>query len=1379
MALAHLSLAVHLILLISLPSYALYQPLPEFDLSGFQQVVVTGQYSGLSFATDTNQFHQADHGAILSLNTNSTFDILSTINGNITSTCILPTTNGSFDLYIAGNFSMIGSASTMNIAKYQYESNTTISLDQGLNGPVNTLLCDSTTNAVYVGGHFTAPINVMNNSAQLAEFGGNLAIWQNNTWSAVPWKGVNGPVNAIVRTQYGSIVFGGQFDSTTDGIFDYVPTSQPVSLTLPAVISGGNSADTVGYNDPSSIVCSNGTQTPWLLQDNRSGYWQASFPHAVTPSLFRLTNANYQGRGTQNFSILALGTNQHFNLSYIDPNTSQLRFCSVNCTLPIGGTSSHDFQVVSPILASGVQISVNSWYGVGGGLSGVAIFQSEIIVHADNDMNVSNCTSITANAQNYGSSAVTGNWTSSLAQGSYQWVLTNSFPTANFTKSSGAIDYKPNLPETGNYSVYVFTPGCVGNSDCSRRTKAQYITHVSPTLSVNATVDQRNATDGYTLIYRGWVPATSDLFQPHVSMALAKNATKPTGKTANLVAGYVQFVKEISNQELNSVLEYHVDQWLQNTSSAAWWPLKNDSLPRNSIVTTLEASTLDLIIGGNFNTSNYTNIVQYSYSASKLIPFSFAGLDGPVNTMLINGSHLYIGGNFSLPTNASQPALNNLAMYDLAAGTWNAMENGVNGPVTSFATYTSPNSTSNSLVISGPFTSINALNASSGTALYDITQRAFVSTQQPFLSGTVISTYDVANNTILIGNIQAAESYQVNALSVIGNQYQFNPIPLFPTDVSYHTNAGMFWTNPSTGNSTMIVGGQFQLPNNVQNIAMLVNESWTGFPMTNWQGQVTTLTIAENNLVIAGDFTAITDGQNLTSLAVWNLLNHTHLPVQDLQNDDGSHPIVNIVRKKPDGSGVIVGGKFSHAGSLPCSSLCLLDINNLQWSNIAGNITGEITDFDFVSNQLLVAGDLVVNGVQAYLALVNTDLTSTPIGYTNRTSLPGPSSSVFYDSTNGKAFIAGRSASNSYISQWSGDDMTSLLTTDLGNNSHISQIFMVPSTQKSDVLSKGGLIMVTGQLDINGYGDASAALFDGTQFHPYLTTAALNGSTGSIRSMFFGSCCPDIGEKNYLPVPIVILISIAIALGLVFFVVLGALLIMYLKRRKEVNTLPKGAPEAYIGKPPRRPQSLLAMLMPAAGAALMGERSSMSEHQPRPDSEISQHRAFSTGNRLGGEVVEMGSGSAVATGGAGHHLRSRRSLSERLTPDLIIPPEPVYFPMPSRDSAASDVPNNRSSFAAAVQIAARNNAENLPPSEERPHLYFAKFEFKAREHGELGFSAGDRIIVVDANDDVWWMGYKDNGFGEPKQGVFPSNYVEKAPAAVNSNNPYRNSLNST
>lgn len=451
-------------------------------------------------------------------------------------------------------------------------------------------------------------------------------------------------------------------------------------------------------------------------------------------------------------------------------------------------------------------------------------------------------------------------------------------------------------------------------------------------------------------------------------MTLAQNATMPSGNTANLVADYVQFVKEISNQELNSVLEYQVDLWLRNSSAPAWWPLKNDSLPRSSIVNVIDASSPNLIIGGHFNTTNYTNIVQYNYSVAKMIPFAAVGLSGQVNTMLLRGSQLYVGGNFGSLANSSQPNISNIAMYDLETGSWNSMQQGVSGPVGSLVTFTAPNSTSAWLSISGNFSSTGLTNTSSGTQMYDLSLNKWVS-NGPFISGPVISAFSIPNITILAGNIKGAESYQTNALSVVGNQNQFYQIPLFPTNTDYRTNAGMYWTNPNTGNSTMIVGGRFQLPNGAQNIAMLSNGSWSGFPITNWEGQVTTLTVAEDNLYMGGDFTAITNGQNLTALAVWNLVNHTHLPVQDLQSmlcavvrfslhvlidllpadDDGSLPIVNIVRKKPDGSGILVGGKFSHAGSLPCASLCLLDTSNLQWSNIGGNISGEITDFDFVS----------------------------------------------------------------------------------------------------------------------------------------------------------------------------------------------------------------------------------------------------------------------------------------------------------------------------------------------------------------------------------------------------------------------------------------------
>lgn len=60
-------------------------------------------------------------------------------------------------------------------------------------------------------------------------------------------------------------------------------------------------------------------------------------------------------------------------------------------------------------------------------------------------------------------------------------------------------------------------------------------------------------------------------------------------------------------------------------------------------------------------------------------------------------------------------------------------------------------------------------------------------------------------------------------------------------------------------------------------------------------------------------------------------------------------------------------------------------------------------------------------------------------------------------------------------------------------------------------------------------------------------------------------------------------------------------------------------------------------------------------------------------------------------------------------------------------------------------------------------IYYAKYPFRAREIGELGFKTGDRILVVDQSDDIWWMGVIQDATGQQLHGVFPSNYVGPTP----------------
>jgi hypothetical protein len=513
----------------------------------------------------------------------------------------------------------------------------------------------------------------------------------------------------------------------------------------------------------------------------------------------------------------------------------------------------------------------------------IHMFLLEIIVYANNAINQLNCSDSTVPTT--GLSVTNGTWTSSETQGSSpQWLLTSSTPTSDIGTFNATINFIPTLPEAGNYSVYVLTPGCVSTDDCSKRTQVEYTTIASPYLSVSTIVGQTNASDSYTLIYSGWISATSSTFQPHVLMSLAKNASLPSSKTTHVVAVYVQFVKEISNQQLNSVLEYHVDTWLSNSSVSAWSGLTNDSLPRSSIVNYLDASTPDLFIGGEFNSTTYTNIVRYSYSAAKMVPLASTGLNGAVNTLWVNGSHMFVGGNFSAAINASQVALNNLAMYDLSANAWNPIQQGTNGPVTSIVPIPIQNSSFVWLSVSGSFSSIGSGILSSGTEFLNLNINNWIA-NSPFISGTIRQSFMYSNNTILVGSIRSAETYLADGISIVDGQTRLNELPFYPSNLDYRTNTGMFWTTPATGNSSMIVGGYFQLSNGVQNIALLENGVWNGLQITNWQGEITSVTIAGNYLYMGGNFTALTSsGQNITALAIWDLVNDTYVPVQQLQS---------------------------------------------------------------------------------------------------------------------------------------------------------------------------------------------------------------------------------------------------------------------------------------------------------------------------------------------------------------------------------------------------------------------------------------------------------------------------------------------------------------
>jgi hypothetical protein len=249
--------------------------------------------------------------------------------------------------------------------------------------------------------------------------------------------------------------------------------------------------------------------------------------------------------------------------------------------------------------------------------------------------------------------------------------------------------------------------------------------------------------------------------------------------------------------------------------------------------------------------------------------------------------------------------------------------------------------------------------------------------------------------------------------------------------------------------------------------------------------------------------------------------------------------------------------------------------------------------------------------------------------------------------------------------------------------------------------------------------NSSAALYDGTQWHPYLLSASPDASSYGYIDRVFTSApwnATPSTIKHYLSLPAVVLISLAISLGIIFVLMAISFVYLYFKHKR--------APVQYYNdpmnewKPKYRPTSLLAMLNAAnlTDPAAVAPAVASSSH-PNNDA-----TAYST---------------ALDPGNATHRGQASMDMTDRL-----------------RDSSGLSMTGV--TFAALLARATEGAA-----SDDSPTLYYAKYPFEAKEFGELAFEAQTAVVVTDTSDNVWWMGYKDDGHGNAISGLFPSNYVTK------------------
>ncbi|KAI8150283.1 cortical protein marker for cell polarity-domain-containing protein [Fennellomyces sp. T-0311] len=1288
--------------LVFLFNFASAIDLPDIHLDAVGQLGFAGDYAGVSPYKSTKQFESVlDPGSIV-FNNNNTFELIGSANGNVLATCLLPKSDATFDLYVGGDFTLLNQTQINHIARYDSSTQSFVPLDQGLDGAVYSMYCD--TDAVYVGGDFAAPVGAPNDT--VASFGGHAAIWHTNnqTWGAVPWKGFNGPVYTITRNQLmNTILFGGRFEATGDGQYYNANSSQSVNMGAPTQVSSGNGQLAGNFSDPSNVICNtNQSGQPWLLQDGVPGYWDANFGYPIQPSMFRISNVREQTHGTRSFSIIALGTNEYFELSYLDPTTQQMTTCSTDCVLSDDPNVEYqDFTVLNSLTATGVRIQIDSWYGQGGGLSNVQIYQSDTAVYPRaSAADASPCAGSTPSA----TTNTTGNWQERFVYGTYQNYMTATLSASELATSNVSVTYSPYIPVQGQYAVYATTPGCVGSSTCNERTQVDLTLQFAPGgQTTTITIDQTNYDDRTDLIYSGFIAASTSAFQPTITLGVAHNATA-TGNTVSIVAESLQFIRNGTNATLISILEYSPSNYTQNITPA-WRPLAEQLIP-GSVVRSIDATNGNVLyIGGQFSNTTYRGVVSYDYrqgSGGAMVPLGGMGVNGSVYDLALIGSSLFIGGVFNGTTTESSETFNNVAQFDTSSAAWSALGMGVDGPVTNVV----PSPDNDTVTFSGNFSRIlqTTIATSFGNALWNISERQWVE-RKSLIVGTVVSSHSVNDTSqVLAGSIRGAQTYRADDAAVMNTQQMWMPY-LFAQEPVGEIHTGVFWHNVTSdgqNKTVVILGGQFTTPNNISTLALYQDGEWHS--LGDLRGQVNSLIRLRDILYIGGQFEGTLGATRVTSFAIYDLASRSAQDIGGVYSSAQRSPgTVNVIQAQPDGNAVFIGGNFSMVGSMQCSSVCKLDTQTRQWNEVTSGISGQVYDIAVANNQITVVGDIAINNSPTYAArtqgnswsAMSDQLSGVPTAVLN-----GPS----------EVIVAGSDGNAGYVGTWDGNHFSSIAQ--LGPTSDIRQMLFMPIQSAASGAryppNTESMLLVVGHLDLQEYGNVSAALFDGNDWFPFTMSTKSDGAPGQLRQIFHEtSCCTVTDIIHHLPVPAVILISIAISLGLIFLLVGAGLLALFAKRRNSVKDTPEPMPPYIPGQ--NRPSSLVAMLDAAQAGTL-------------------------------------GAGAAAAISGAAAGPSNEKHLSV---------PEDVAGPA----SAGGVTP-----FGALMAAAIANTDQ--PASDDSPRLFYAKYPFDAKEYGELGLDTGNPIVVTDTSDNVWWMGYKDDGSGKPISGLFPSNYVtETRPAA--------------
>ena len=1124
-------------------------PSPNLDFSDLGQVALTGDFDAIQVYSFTGQqqgFSNNGSTSLLSHLADGAYEALAYTDGSIQAICPFVLTDGTFEgMVVGGNFTSIGGVASRSVALFNTTSRQIVALP-GIEGQVSALMCDQETQTVYVGGTFEAA-GSSNAIAWIAA----------GAWANLPFEGFDAPVTSITKAPNGHIVFGGSFTglgnlTSSRNISDRA--SQPINLGSAKIESSGDTTR-AGFGNASSVLCPSNTSdgsSTWLLRDDAPGSFTARFRFGFQPTKIRLWNTNFEGRGTKTWRFTAIPIGGILNLTYIDPETGDRAYCDARCTLARNtSTGYQDFFLTDPNVGmDAFTIDISDWYGKGAGLDGIQIFQTDIFAYAIQDFNAPACPGTPVSA----SATTAGGWYSTPSRSSVADYLT--VVTGPTSVEETEIVFEPEIQEAGNYSVIVYTPGCMQDSSCSARA----FVNVTGALtsqgerSFITQLSQTNNFDKYDQVYQGRIEATTDSFRPQVTIRASGSLTDQLMVASRIRFGYIS-----SSGGLNGLFDYDPNKAVVDMDfSKSAINNAGTMLQPDAKILTLATNDDTIYAAGRFSDDTFTNIMAFSNNNATSLPGG--GLNAAVRSMYSMDDFLYVGGNFTGTNTGDNIPLNNAAAYQYSTKQWVALGTGLNGPV-DYVIPVAMNMTSSKteimIAFTGRFSQIQASGSDPAIAVQDLALwspsgnnwlQHVPGTTMQLLSGKVTAASFLPNNTWLgagtlaslgqaisgvVGASENEGSVTLQRLPIDISQSDTQQRPLRKRALSGERNVTGVVTgtyDQSDGRNLSIFGGHFSATSsNGSTVSNLLfshgsdSEAVTGLPSgIDSNSTFLALTVQSGILFAGGSITGSVSDSQINGLVLYDLASASFRSVQPAALV-GDNVVVNAIAAQPGTSGVYVGGSFDRTTQgLSCSSVCMYDISTTQWNTAGSGLEGEVkTLYWNDNNRLIAAGDLALSGNAVSLAIYDAgQQTWSPIpvsGIPKGVTAFAPATTkadqmwVAGTATNGSAFVV-------MI-----DDKDALPVRGLLNSGTTIRGLQLMSLSKShgqtQYLGRKDALLLTGQLNLTNFGMASAALFNGTAMTPLILSSKADGSAGSI-SQLLTSQANDRGSSRKSGLPL-------------------------------------------------------------------------------------------------------------------------------------------------------------------------------------------------------------------------------------------------------------------